>query len=188
MSCPWYCMWVDRVVGLMLSSTYAASRPSQFLKPRYKHNPSAQMPGRGTQHKQDWRKCLCSSFNKTGLIKFTVGEWKLQRYRDMLQGEALCVTCEETCTKVNGWKWRSCSPHKNKQTLGCICMRCMRQELVQDSHSHSRRHRCHVALFCFPNGYPLSHLSEVWDTEPHAIFRHQKTGLVIACETESVTA
>ena len=29
---PWYCMWVERVVGLMLSLTYAASRPSTILK------------------------------------------------------------------------------------------------------------------------------------------------------------
>ena len=33
MSCPWYCMWVDGVVGLMLSLTFtASSRPSKILK------------------------------------------------------------------------------------------------------------------------------------------------------------
>ena len=30
--CPRYSMWVDRVVGLMLSLTYTASRPSQIPK------------------------------------------------------------------------------------------------------------------------------------------------------------
>ena len=32
LSCPRYSMWVDRVVGLMLSLTYTASRPSKILK------------------------------------------------------------------------------------------------------------------------------------------------------------
>ena len=41
---------------------------------------------------QQWRKFLSSSFNKTSLIKFLVGEWKGQRYRDMLQSKALYVT------------------------------------------------------------------------------------------------
>ena len=50
---------------------------------------------------------------------------------------------------------------------------------VKGSHRHSRRHRCHVALSGLPKGYPLSHLSEVWDTEPHTICRHQQTGLII---------
>ena len=70
----------------------------------------------------------------------------------------------------------------------------------EGSHSHSRRHRCHVALFCFPKGYPLPHLSDVCDTEPHAICRHQQTGLAIGrhhlwqpnsatcCDTESAFA
>ena len=33
----------------------------------------------------------------------------------------------------------------------------------EGSHRHSRRHRCHIALSGIPKGYPLSHLSEVWD-------------------------
>ena len=52
-----------------------------------------------------WRKCLCSSFNKTGLIKFLVGEWKLQRYRDMQQGKALYVTYEETYFNMTADEW-----------------------------------------------------------------------------------
>ena len=93
------------MVGLMLSLTYAVSRPSNIMKPRCMHNPSAQMPGRGTQHIQQWRKCLCSSFNKTGLIKFLVGEWKLQRYRDMQQGKALYDTYEDTYFKMTTYEW-----------------------------------------------------------------------------------
>ena len=54
---------------------------------------------------QQWRKFLSSSFNKTSLIKFLVGEWKGQRYRDMLQGKALYVTCEETCFKMTADEW-----------------------------------------------------------------------------------
>ena len=54
---------------------------------------------------QQWRKLLSSPFNKTSLIKFLVGEWKGQRYRDMLQGKALYVTCEETCFKMTADEW-----------------------------------------------------------------------------------
>ena len=48
---------------------------------------------------------LWSSFNKTSRIKFLVGEWRGQRYRDMLQGKALHVTCEETCLKMTVDEW-----------------------------------------------------------------------------------
>ena len=41
-----------------------------------------------------WRKFPSSSFNKTSLIKFLIGEWKGQRYREMLQDKALYVACE----------------------------------------------------------------------------------------------
>ena len=50
----------------------------------------------------------------------------------------------------------------------------------EGSHGHIRRHQCHVALSCFPKGYPMSHLSEVWDTEQHTICQDKQTsGLVI---------
>ena len=130
---------------------------------------------------QQWRKFLSSSFNKMSLIKFLVGEWKGQRYRDMLQSKALYVTCEETCfkmTQMNGWKWRSCSPHKKKQIRVCFCMHCMLQELVRGP-SSSQPKTPMSCLSGLPKGYPLSHLSEVCDTEPHTICRHQQTGLVI---------
>ena len=52
-----------------------------------------------------WRKFLCSSFKKKSLIKILVGEWKLQRFRDVLQGKALFVTCEDTCFKMTADEW-----------------------------------------------------------------------------------
>ena len=40
---------------------------------------------------------------------------------------------------MNGWKWRSCSPHKKKQTLVLFFMHCMLQELVRrQSQSHPK--------------------------------------------------
>ena len=54
---------------------------------------------------QQWRKCLCSSFKKTGPIKLLVGEWKLQRYRDMQQGKELYDTYEETYFKMTTYEW-----------------------------------------------------------------------------------
>ena len=79
----------------------------------------------------------------------------------MLVGEWICckalyATCEETCFKMIGWKWWSCSPHKKKADT-----------------------RYHVALSCIPKGYPLSHQLEVRDTETHTVCRRQQTGMVI---------
>ena len=54
---------------------------------------------------QQWRQFLCSSFNKKSLIKLLVGEWKLQRYRYMLHGNAWYVTFEETCVKMTADEW-----------------------------------------------------------------------------------
>ena len=45
---------------------------------------------------QQWKKILFSSFNKTSLVKFLVGEWKLQRNRYMLQGKALYVMRDDS--------------------------------------------------------------------------------------------
>ena len=69
-----------------------------------KHNTSVQMPT-GGHNIQQWRQFLCSSFDKTILIKFLVGEWKLQRYRYMLHGHALNVTCKYTCFKMTADEW-----------------------------------------------------------------------------------
>ena len=52
----------------------------------------------------------------------------------------------------------------------------------EGSRSHIRRPRWHVALSCFPKGYPMSHLSEVRDTEQHTVCRDQQTGLVIGSQ------
>ena len=49
---------------------------------------------------QHWRKFMCSPFNKTSLGKFLVGEWKLLRYRYMLQSKALYMTCEDICEET----------------------------------------------------------------------------------------
>ena len=54
------------------------------------------------------------------------------------------------------------------------CIPCCKNWL-EGRHSHSRRHRCHT-LSCFSKGYPMSHLSDLWDTEPHTLCRHQQTG------------
>ena len=71
------------MVGLKLSLKYAVNRPSKILKPRCKHNPSAQMFGRGTQHtalekmpvqflQQDRpRQVLCWRVETTAIQRYT---------------------------------------------------------------------------------------------------------------------
>ena len=71
---------------------------------------------------QQWRKFLCSSFNKTSLIKFLVGEWKLQRYRCMLQDKALYVTCEETCFKMTADEWVDVTELQSTQEEADTCL------------------------------------------------------------------
>ena len=91
------------MVGLMLSLTYTASRPSKILNCA---STTVQYTYLARGHNiQQCRKFLSSSFNKTSLTKFLVGEWKGQRYRDMLQSKALYVTCEETCFKMTANEW-----------------------------------------------------------------------------------
>ena len=120
---------------------------------------------------QQWRKFLCSSSNKTSLVKFLVGEWKLQgyRYNAARQGKALYVTCEETCFKMTADEWVEVaelqSTRRSRHLFAFACCK----NWFEGSHSHHRRHRCHVALSCFPKGYPTSNLSDVWDTEQHTI-------------------
>ena len=97
---------------------------------------------------QQWRKFLSSSFNKTRFIKFLVGDWKEQRYRDMLQGKALCVTCEETCFKITADEWVEVAELQSTQEeadtrllLHAVfaCTACCKN-WVKGSHRHSRRH------------------------------------------------
>ncbi len=50
---------------------------------------------------QQWRKLLCSSSNKTSLIKFPVDEWKGPQYREKLNEKVLyVVVCEQLCFKI----------------------------------------------------------------------------------------
>ena len=67
-------------------------------------------------------KCLCSSFTKTGLIKFVVGEWKLQRYRDMQQGKALYDTYEETYFKMTTYEWVEVAELQSTQEEADTCL------------------------------------------------------------------
>ena len=55
------------------------------------------------------------------------------------------------------------------------CIAC-NNNWFEGGHSQSRIHRCHVALSCFPKVYFLSHLSEVWDTEPHTFGQNHQAG------------
>lgn len=54
----------------------------------------------GGHYVRQWRKFLCSSSNKSSLIKFLVAEWKHPQYRQLLHGKILYMTCEETCYKL----------------------------------------------------------------------------------------
>ena len=61
----------------------------------------------GDHNIQEWRKFLCSSCNKSSLIKFIVEQWKLSKYWEKLHDKSLYVTCEEVCYKMTGWKSRN---------------------------------------------------------------------------------
>ena len=54
----------------------------------------------GDHNIKQWRKFLCSSGNKSSLIKFLVEQWKQPEHRKKLNGKAMYVTCEETCFKM----------------------------------------------------------------------------------------
>ena len=94
----------------------------------------------------------------------------------MQHGKAFYDTYEETYFKMTTYEWVEVAELQSTQEESDTSLL---NNWFEGSHSHSRRHRCHVALFCFPKGYPLPHLSYVCDTEPHAICRHQQTGLAI---------
>ena len=58
----------------------------------------------------------------------------IQPYRDMLHGNALYVTCEETWFKVTADEWVEVAWLQSTQeehTLVCFCKHCMLQELVR---------------------------------------------------------
>ena len=95
--------------------------------------------------------------------------------------KALYATCEEICFKMTADEWAEvvelqCTQEENRHLFVFACTACCNNWFEC---SHSRRHRCHVALSCFPKGYPLSHQLEVRDTEPHTVCRHQQTGMFI---------
>ena len=56
-----------------------------------------------------------------------VGEWKLQRYRDMLHGKALYVACDDTCLKMAADEW----VEMEEQLSSCFCMHDMLQKQVR---------------------------------------------------------
>ena len=118
-------MCVDKVVGLVLSLTYAVSRPSNLLKPRYMHNPSAQMPGRGTQHTAV-EEMPVYFLQQDG--PHQVLGW---RYRDMLLGRALYDTYEETYFNMTTFDWVEVAELQSTQEEADTRFLCMRQELVR---------------------------------------------------------
>ena len=64
-----------------------------------KDSHSAQMHCTG-HNIQQWRKLLCSSFNKARLIKYLVEEWKVPKHREKLEDKVLYVICEETHFRI----------------------------------------------------------------------------------------
>ena len=50
---------------------------------------------------KNWSKILSISANKTELVRFLVGQWKQEQYRDKLLNKTLYVTEEETCWKIS---------------------------------------------------------------------------------------
>ena len=48
-----------------------------------------------------WKQFLSNSSNKIELIKFLVGEWKLQKYKNQLQNRVLFITCKDVCYQVS---------------------------------------------------------------------------------------
>ena len=122
----------------------------------------------------------------------------------MQQGKALYDTYEDTYFKMTKYEWMEVAELQSTQ---------------EEEDTRLLLHALHAArtgskavivtaedtdvmllCFCFPKGYPLPHLSDVCDTEPHAICRHQQTGLAIGrhhlwqpnsatcCDTESAFA
>ncbi|KAI8521965.1 hypothetical protein Bbelb_017190 [Branchiostoma belcheri] len=51
-----------------------------------------------------WRKFLCSSTNKSSLIKFVVEAWKQPSYREKLGSKALYATIEDTCFRLTKYE------------------------------------------------------------------------------------
>lgn len=60
-----------------------------------------------------WRKFLCSPFNKSSLIKFLVEEWKKPEHRGRLGDKILYATCEDHCFKITKDNWEAIAELKS---------------------------------------------------------------------------
>ena len=97
---------------------------------------------------------------------------------------------DDNTTWMRGRGGAAVHTRRRRHPFAFACAACCKK-WFEYSHSPSRRYICHVALLCFPKWHSVSHLSGVWDTVPHAICRHQPTGLVIGrqhlCQPNSAT-
>ena len=118
----------------------------------------------GGHSMQQWRQFLCSSFNKTSLVKSLVGEWKLQRYRYMLHGNPLYVTLEETCFKMAANEW-----------VEVVGLQCTQEEAVIVTSED-----IDVMLLCLASKR-ISHIPSIRSMGHSTAhdFRDQQTGLVV---------
>ena len=144
-----------------------------------KHNPSSTNPWQGnTTYSSGGNSCAVLSPRRASSICWLASG----NYSDAdICCKALHATCEETCFKMTADEWvkvveLQCTQEESRHPFVVACTACCKNWLEG---SHSRIHRCHVTLSCFPKGYPLSHQLEVRDTEPHTVCRHQQTGMVI---------
>ena len=72
---------------------------------------------------QQWRKFLSCSFNKTSLIKFLVGEWKGQRYRENAARQG--IVCNLRRNLHQDLLLLSCPSHNVLPLAGaCLCPLC----------------------------------------------------------------
>ena len=55
---------------------------------------------------------------------------------------------------------------RSRHSFSFACSACCKN-WFEGSHSHIRRHRCHVALSCFPKGYPIY---QKWGTQNRTRF------------------
>ena len=101
----------------------------------------------------------------------------------MRQGKALYVTYEETYFKMTTFEWVEVAELQSTQEEADTRL------LLHALHAARTGSKAVIVTpedndvmllyFACQKGYPLSHLSEVRDTEPHAICRYQQTGLVV---------
>ena len=187
LSCPWCCMWVDRLVGLMFSVVVITIQVMQVAahqrfwktKPSCKHNPSVQMPGRGTQHTP--METIPLQFRQHDKPQFRY--WLASgNYSDT---EICCkyVTCEETCFKMTAVECVEMAELQSTQEeadtslpLHAIkkvaCIPCCKNWLKY-SHNHSQPHTpmpcCCVLLFKRISPVPVTWANWVGDRETASV-------------------